>query len=358
MTKEGLIEVIYIFISKVFMGIKGFSKVFTAKVISQKDLKNLNGAFDASVILFQSCLGMTSVNGLTDSSGNPTLHINVIISRVINFIKGSIGQVWVFDFHEYMYSSPDKEIELEKRRKRRNNAKKKIEELKEKKSLNDELFSDSDDENSNISIDKKINQQEKITFSITEKIINDCKFILDCFDITWCIAPMNIEAEALCAELTNTDELDFECDFVYSTDVDALLYGAKSLVRSVKSQNKKSLQLFSLDSLLLHNEITSDDLIKIGIILGSDHAPKTQKIGAKTVLKKFKTITLTAEQIKACKVFKPVIDVEQIKFHNKFNLVKPGSNINKLKKLLDWLESKNFNRERIRQQIMKVNTNI
>ena len=82
------------------MGIKGFSKIFIPKTIKQKDLKNLTGAFDASVILFQCCLGMPSVNGLTDSSGNPTLHINVIISRVINFIKNSTGQVWVFDFHD------------------------------------------------------------------------------------------------------------------------------------------------------------------------------------------------------------------------------------------------------------------
>ena len=78
------------------MGIKGFSKTFTSRVIKQKDLKDLTGALDASVILYQSCLGMQSVKGLTDSSGTPTLHINVIIARVLNFIKGSVGQVWVF----------------------------------------------------------------------------------------------------------------------------------------------------------------------------------------------------------------------------------------------------------------------
>ena len=354
------------------MGIKGFSKIFIPKTIKQKDLKNLTGAFDASVILFQCCLGMSSVNGLTDASGNPTLHINVIISRVINFIKNSTGQVWVFDFHDHSYSSPDKELELVKRRNRRADAKKKLEALHNTKN---NLFTDSDNDDNDdaataddvtaaedaASIRKKINQQEKIIFSINEQIINDCKFILNCFDITWCVAPKGIEAEAVCAALTTTDELNFECDFVYSTDVDSLLYGAKQLVRSVKADNKKVLQLYNIDTLLTTNNIDIDDLIKIGIILGSDHAPKTQSIGPKTVLRKFKTINLSEVQEKAVKIFKPsqlLLNMSSIKFHNEFDAVEPASNIKKLNQLLDWLELKNFNRERIRQQIIKVNPDI
>ena len=65
------------------MGIKGFSKTFEPIIIKQNDLKGLTGAIDASVILYQSCLGMSSVSGLTDSLGTPTLHINVIISKVL-----------------------------------------------------------------------------------------------------------------------------------------------------------------------------------------------------------------------------------------------------------------------------------
>ena len=175
------------------------------------------------------------------------------------------------------------------------------------------------------------------------------------------MAPKGIEAEAVCAALTTTDELNFECDFVYSTDVDSLLYGAKQLVRSVKANNKKVLQLYNLDTLLTTNNIDIDDLIKIGIILGSDHAPKTQSIGPKTVLRKFKTINLSEVQEKAVKIFKPsqsLLNMTSIKFHNEFDAVEPASNIKKLNQLLDWLELKNFNRERIRQQIIKVNPTI
>jgi len=191
------------------MGIKGFSKTFVPRIIKQKDLKNLTGALDASVILYQSCLGMSIIKGLTDSSGTPTLHINVIIARVLNFIKSSVGQVWVFDYHEANYTSPDKEIELAKRRKRKADAKKKIATLKKKqeekktgkktKQTDGDLFTDSDeDADDDDATEKKINQQEKITFTMNEQIVNDCKFILDCFDICWCIAPKGTEAEKIC----------------------------------------------------------------------------------------------------------------------------------------------------------------
>lgn len=347
------------------MGIHGFSKTFAPRNITQKDLKNLTGALDASVILYQSCLGMSSVKGLTDSSGVPTLHINVIIARVLNFIKSSVGQVWVLDYSEHGYTSPDKEIELEKRRNRKSDARQKITALKKKKDEQKtgkhdrpsavELFTESDEDDI---IEKKINQQEKITFSVTDQIVNDCKFILDCFDVCWCISPKGIEAEHLCAELTTTDELDFGCDFVYSTDVDTLLYGATQLVRSVKSNGKKILQLYDLDGLLSDNDIDMGDLHKIGVILGCDHAPKTPRVGPKTVLKKFKDIDLTEEQLKAVDVFNKSVDVTKIEFHNQLDEVEIASDEVKIRKLLDWLSSKNFNRDRIKTQILKVNPNL
>ena len=307
------------------MGIKGFSKTFAPSVIKLKDIKNLKGAFDASVILYQSSLGMNSIHGLTDGDGNPTLHINVIISRVLNFIGNNTGQVWVFDYYEKGYTPPNKELELAKRQARKEKALSKIAELNERKT--DELFSDDE-----------LQQQEKITFSITENIVNDCIFILNCFGIEWCIAPKGIEAEQVCAELP-------DCDFVYSTDVDALLYGAKRLVRSINIKGKKALQSYVLKDILESNSIEIDDLRKIGVMLGSDHAEKTAGIGPKTVLKKYKTATLTESQTNALKVFttpyEPVV------------INKKSLNVNEL---LDWLESKNFNRDRMKKQIEKVIT--
>lgn len=331
------------------MGIKDFSKVFKPAIIKPTDLKNMVGAFDASVILYQSALGMQSVKGLTDSLGNPTIHINVLLLRVLNFIKNNTGQIWVLDYHEKGYISPDKEIETAKRQLKKHNAKKKLLELENSKNT-DDLFSDEDDD-----IERKINQQEKISFTMNDSIVNDCKFILDCLDITWCISPKGIEAEQLCAELTLTDELDFVCDFVYSTDVDSLLYGAQQLVRSIKCKDKKVLQLYNLDNILNSNKLEMDDLLKISVILGSDHSEKTPGVGPKTVIKKYKDIKLSKTQETALNVFKKPIYISSIVFSNEFDSVEPASNNDKIIKLLDWLELKNFNRERIKKQLLKVN---
>ena len=335
------------------MGIKGFSKKFAAKHITSKDIKGMTGAFDASVILYQSCLGMSSIKGLTDACGNPTLHINVIIAKILNFIKNSVRQIWVLDYSEHGYMPPDKEIELERRRNIKAAARQKLDELKTAKdakaaSKSDELFSDSDDE-----IEKKISQQEKINFSVNDQIINDCKFILDCFDICWCVAPKGFEAEQICAEFTKTDIKTIRCDFVYSTDVDALLYGASKLVRDIKIKNKKVLQLYESAEIFEEYDINLHDLQIIGVALGCDHAPKTPKIGPKTVLQKFRNITLTEPQENAIKVFNRTIDIKTIEIHN-IGSANIASDSLKINKLLEWLELKNFNRARIVAQIHKV----
>jgi hypothetical protein len=328
------------------MGIKGFSKTFAPRIIKQNDLKKSTCVIDTSIFLYQSCLGMSSVKGLTDSAGNPTIHINVLIARILNFIKSNIKQIWVIDYYEPGYSSVDKEHELAKRRKRKTDSENKINELKQ---INEDADAESID---NDEFERKINLHEKVTFSVNSEIVNDCKFILDCFNITWCVAPKGIEAEHLAAALTKTNELDFRADFVYSTDVDALLYGAKKLVRNVKSKGKKILQMYELGDILLENNINQGDLQKIGIILGSDHSPKTPGIGPKTVLRKFRTIELTDEQKGALEVFKKPIDISAIKFNNYDDSETQDSA--KINKLLDWLETKNFSRMRIKTQILKV----
>lgn len=346
------------------MGVKGFSKTFTPEIIKLSKLKDNTAAVDASVVLYQSCLGMASIKGLTDAAGNPTIHINVIISRVLNYIKNNTGQVWVFDYHEKNYTSPDKEIELAKRRKRKNEAKKKLEELQkpsEKAMFSDTESDDDNDAKTKPTTEEKINQQEKIVFSVDGKIVNDCKFILDSFDIPWVVAPKGVEAEQICAELTLTENPDIKCDFVYSTDIDALIYGAKKLVRGVKSKGAKVLQLYTLQDILDDNEIDMDDLRKVAVVLGCDHASKTPRVGPKTVLKKLESIELTDEQTAATKVFKKPVDMGELQFNNLYKtvgdansgIIKPIKNAEKINKLLEWLESKSFDRSRMKKLILK-----
>lgn len=347
------------------MGIKGFSKIFTSSgEVKLKKFKNMTFAIDGFVMGYQSALGMRNINALTDSSGIPTLYINVIISKIINFSINKINQVWVFDYDEgekksENFHNPTKMFELAKRSKRKDVAKKKIKELESKKiKKNEELFSDTDDEDSgeiaetNKTIDEKIQQQERAAFSMNRNIINDIKFILNCLNIAWCDAPKGYEAEEICAMLTD-DEQDGFCDVVYTTDTDAIVYGAKQLVRP--DPRKKKLFLYELDKMLSDNKITMDDLRKVAVVSGCDHCPKTQKIGPKTVLRKLNSITLTPEQKKAIKVFQQTYDLSKLKWHNETDTVEPFSDATKHNLLLDWLVNvKSFNKDRIKKQLLRI----
>lgn len=344
------------------MGIKGFSKTFEPTPIKLKDLKDCNLAIDASILLYKAALGAKSINTLTDSLDNPTLHINVIISKILKFAQYNINQIWCFDYHEKGYVSIDKLPELTKRKQKRDAALTKLTELRcqlevPSATKYNELFSSDDEkeETETENIQSKVCQKEKECFSMTDMIIADCKFILDCFDITWITAPMGFEAEQLCAALTRTNDTGIILDAVFSTDTDSLAYGSTKLVREIKSKNKKVLQMYELHTILDSNNLSMSDFINIAIILGTDHSEKTPKIGPKTVLKKFKSVTLTETQSKTVEIFTRNIDMRNLTLSNTFGENKPCMNTDKINKLIDWcVDIKGFNKNRLVKQIQKV----
>ena len=323
------------------MGIKNFSKIFNAKSVKLTDIKNSNIVVDASVIIYQASLGIKNINTLTDSDGNSTIHINVVIAKCLNFYKYGAKQAWVFDYHEKGYVNPAKIYEIEKRKKIKDKAEKKIQELKEK----DDLFSS--DEDVDEKLDDKICLQEKICFSMTDRLVNDVKFILNCFNIPWCDTPKGYEAESVCASLTN----DSDYDTVWTTDTDAIIYGAKQIIRELKIKQKKAFMLFNLNDILTDKDIDMDELRKIAVISGSDHAPKTPRVGPKTIFKKFKDINITPAQENAIEVFTKIPDTSELQWNNEHH--KEFQNLDKITNLLNWLEAKNFNVERIQKQINK-----
>ena len=340
------------------MGILNFSKIFPGREVKYKDLKGLTAIIDGSIIAYQAKLGIKNINALTDGAGNPSIHNSVVFAKCLNFQKCGIKQVWIFDYHENGYVNPAKTLELEKRKKIKEASQVKLKALQDKqkelksKVEKNELFSSDDESDEETTkekdIEAQIHAQEKIGFSIDDTIINDIKFILDCFNIPWCDAPKGYEAESICSSLTNNNM----GDLVWTTDTDTMIYGAKRIVRELKVNKKKQLMMYELDTILEGNDITMDDLRKIAVIAGCDHCKKTPGIGPKTILKKFKDVELTDEQKKAVKVFEKTYDITKLKWHNIDN--EPFEDKDKMTKLLDWLESKNFNRERISKQIDKV----
>lgn len=352
------------------MGVKDFTKVFPAeKEIKFKDLNGKHIAIDASVEIYRAALGMSSSTVLRDADGNPTSHINTILLGLILKLKASGAfQYWIFDYNSKGCNhNPMKELELKKRRDKRCKANEKLKELKELTADN-ELFSDSDEEpcdnepqSSKINKEKdlqketqketqnEIDKQEKIAFVIEDFYKDDVIFMLNQLDVPWLECPPGFEAEQIAAMLTfNENILGFKINYVLTPDADCLLFGAKKIIK--RDIRKKKFFEYNLSDLLKEYELQQDDLTKIGLILGTDFANKTPRIGPKTVLKKYKDIVLSEDQQKAFEtIFKKQLTDTEIKsiIINNQN-VDSFTNKEKYEQLLDWIELvKSFNRSRI-----------
>jgi hypothetical protein len=358
------------------MGVKSFTQVFEySNEVKLKDLKGKNIVIDASVEVYRASLGMKMSETLTDAFGQPTAHINTILLGVILKLKAAgINQFWVFDkFHEAGEEchNPLKQLELQKRKEKKVAAAKKVVELKDKiaalnitkvKTEEDELFSESegeeptkDDKSDQITKHKEnLDKQEKIAFKMKQSYFDDVIFMLDMLNIPWLESCRGFDAEQICAEATNKNLFGVRMDYVLSSDSDVLIFGAKLLIK--RDIRKKKFFKYNLAELLEKYELEQDDLIKVALILGTDFAPKTKGVGPKTILKKYKSITLSEEQQKAMdQNFKRKLTAAEIKdiIINNQNSV-PFTDGDKFNQLLDWIQLvKNFNRERILKQFHK-----
>ncbi|MGL5935641.1 MAG: hypothetical protein ACRCZI_08450 [Cetobacterium sp.] len=386
------------------MGIKDFTKVFEHHgEFKYKEFEGKRVVIDASVEIYRAALGMKIGEQLTNSFGVPTSHINTILLGVILKLKAAgAEQYWVFDQKNIgdLCHNPMKQLELKKRKQKREDAKTKIadthskkenvknkvnelndkmESLKLKKSTKvtdhqlseDDLFSDESDDDEEMDKYKKemlqyqeeiekcediISKKKKSAFTLESFYIEDTIFLLDSLCIPWVQSPAGYESEQLCAWSTQSSIVFGEkMDYVLSPDSDALVFGAKVLIK--RDIRKKKLFKYDLKRLLGDYDIPHVDLVKIALILGSDYADKTPGIGIKTVFKKYKNVVLTDEQIEAFKAFTepiPTAIIELLEIHNV--IYKPFSDDKKYKQMLDWLELvKNYNRDRIKKQFHKQN---
>ena len=122
-------------------------------------------------------------------------------------------------------------------------------------------------------------------------------------------------------------------------DFDVLVFGANKLV----TKKSKKMYLYNLPDILDQHKICFKDFIKIGVILGCDFAPKTPKIGVKTVMKKYKAVELTSIQEQAYNYF--------LKNYDKKICVEEKKN--NIDNLIEFLVEKGFNKKAI-SSIVKI----
>lgn len=306
------------------MGVKDFFKIFPYCTIKDpKELVGLRIGVDVSYDIYRASLGMKSINGLTDTHGNPTVFLNVLLYNVAKYKQlGVLGIIYIFDHPE---PNPLKLKENAKRRDTKIKAKDEIKKIKETKK----------DDNTTIA-KNKTNQLEKRTFSITKEMIDDIKKFLNFLKIPWVVTPKNYEAEHLGAELMKQGIIDT----LITSDSDTIMFGGKSMMRKVKKGTKIKYEEYRMQTILNETKLEHSDLVKAGVLMGNDFNEKTKGIGARTVLKKLNSTKLTKEQEIAYTYFmtKCPFDIKDIHRADKIDL----------QSLIKWMvNEKNFNEKRV-----------
>jgi len=236
------------------MGVQ-ISEIVPRKEIQLKDLKGQIIAIDAYNALYQFLTTIRQVDGtpLQDSKGNITSHLSGLFYRNINLLLEGIKPVYVFDG-----KPPElKRKENEKRNELKKQAQEKYESAKSEQNLESM---------------RKYSQQ---FVRITKEIIHESKDLLTALGIPVIEAPGEGEAEA--SALTKAKKAWATA----SQDYDVLLYGAPRLIRNLTlSRRRKTssgtyvpveIELIEFESLLNHLQIDQDQLICLGILVGTDY---------------------------------------------------------------------------------------
>lgn len=228
-------------------------------------------AIDAYNALYQFLAIIRQPDGtpLKDSAGRVTSHLSGLLYRTSNLVEMGIKVAYVFDGIPPIL----KGVEIRRRMKAKEKATVKYETaLAEGKIEEARVYA-------------------QATSSLKDYMEHDSKRLLTLMGLPWIQAPSEGEAQA--AYMTKKGATDF----CASQDYDSLLFGTPVLVRNVTISGRRKLprkpvyvdvvpEIIKLDKLLTELDITREQLVDIGILIGTDYNPKGVKgIGPKTALK-------------------------------------------------------------------------
>ena len=242
--------------------------------IKLEDLSGKSVAIDAYNALYQFLAIIRQPDGtpLKDSGGRITSHLSGLLYRTSNLVEIGIKPIYVFD------GIPPalKEVEIKRRMRVKEQAAVLYERaLKEGKTEEARVYA-------------------QATSRLKDYMADDSKKLLNLMGIPWIQAPSEGEAQA--AHLTKRGD----ADYCASQDYDSLLFGASKLVRNVTISGRRKLpskniyvevipEVIELESVLKECGITHEQLVDVGILIGTDFNPDGIKgLGPKTALKLIK----------------------------------------------------------------------
>lgn len=249
------------------MGIKGLNAIISEHVpsaVRKSDIKSFFGrkvAIDASMSLYQFLIAVRQQDGaqLSTETGETTSHLMGIFYRTLRMIDNGIKPCYVFDGKPPVL----KAHELGKRTSRREETERKLAEAIEQV--------------------EKIKQERRLV-KVSPEHNAEAKRLLELMGIPYITAPA--EAEAQCAELAKKGKVYAAA----SEDMDTLCYRTPYLLRHLtfSEAKKEPIHEIATETVLKGLDLTIEQFIDLGIMLGCDYCESIRGIGPVTALKLIK----------------------------------------------------------------------
>ncbi len=243
-------------------------------VVKLEDLGGKSVAIDAfnAIYQFLSIIRQPDGTPLQDSTGKVTSHLSGLFYRTSNLLEMGIKPIYVFDGSPPVF----KREEIERRH-----------QIKVEAQIHYEKAVATGDA-------PKMRMFAQASTSMRDYMKTDSQRLLELMGLPWIQAPSEGEAQA--AHMTRKGETDY-CG---SQDYDSLLFGAPMLLRNVTISGRRKLpsknvyvdivpEMISLNEALKDLGISYEQLIDVGILIGTDFNPDGIKgLGPKTALKLIK----------------------------------------------------------------------
>lgn len=324
-------------------------EIIPKKDLEISDLKGNIVCVDAYNMLYQFLSTIRQPDGtpLMDSKKRVTSQLSGIFYRNVNLISEGVKLVYVFDGEAPGLKGKTHYI----RKENRDFSKEKYEEAKDKEDV------------------EGMRRYSSQLIRLDEEMIRESKELLEAMGVAVIQAPSEGEAEA--AYLNNINE---DIYATVSQDYDSLLFGAPKLVRNLGLARRRKTysgwveirpELIDLQKVLNHLEINLDQLICLGILVGTDYNPKgVSGIGQKRALdivKRYKQPILIFRSVEEQIMSLPESDRFDWKeifelFHKpnvkNFEIEFPKFDEDKIKEIL--VERHDFSEQRVEKQLDKL----
>jgi flap endonuclease-1 len=323
--------------------------IIPRREIEISELKDKILCVDAFNTLYQFLSTIRQPDGtpLMDNNKKVTSHLSGIFYRNINLLDEGIKLVYVFDGR-----APELKARTHKKR-------------QEGRDLAKERYENAKDEEDIMRMKRYSSQ----LLRLDDEMIRESKELLEAMGISVIQAPSEGEAEAAYLSRARRN--------IYATvsqDYDSLLFGAPKLIRNLTISRKRKTyngyieinpEIIELEKVLNYLEINLDQLICLGILVGTDYNPKgIPRIGQKKALeivKRWRQPVLIFESVEEQMMnlseedqfdWKEIFELFRKPDVSDFEIEFRNINENRIRDIL--VERHNFSEERVNKQIDKL----